>query len=545
MKAAAVVCVWLGLVQQLCAQGKAGVCAHVTRDQEFASRIRIYEMLQEAGFAAVRSDFDWCTCQSSPSASFEFSTFDHVVDDAARHGIEILPILCSPPSWARPVHEHIEEWRAYVRAVMLHFKGRVSAVEVWNEENISSSWPNPNPGHYAKVLKAAYEEVKTVDPSVRVAFGGTAGCDVGFIEKTILAGARRSFDAVCIHPYCQPHSADPILGKELAGLREMMKRHGLAKCPVWITEMGWPTHRARIPDTLEFRAGLKIADPERTVWHAAYVPLGEPCSSDMEFAECLKEILPEGSTCAAVSPKGLEKALMRKMYDLVVYPFTESYPDETIDAVREFVKKGGTVVVFGGYPFYFPYRGGKYAGTTAHGAKEGEEARARFRIGVQTWWRDAMIPETARAFPSEEARRVGLAVDPAGLPVGRFFSMHRQSKDDRLIPILVAKDKDGNDIVGAGVYKYGDMKGSVIVSSRGKMSDSITEEVQAERVVEAMKIAFAQGVERYFIYEFQAPEGNPYYSEHHFGIVHRDCTPKPAYEACRRYLKNRGKSARE
>ena len=60
-----------------------------------------------------------------------------------------------------------------------------------------------------------------------------------------------------------------------------------------------------------------------------------------------------------------------------------------------------------------------------------------------------------------------------------------------------------------------------------------------------MKIAFAQGVERYFIYEFQAPEGNPYYSEHHFGIVHRDCTPKPAYEACRRYLKNRGKSARE
>ena len=80
MKAAAVVCVWLGLVQQLCAQGKVGVCAHVTRDQEFASRIRIYEMLQEAGFAAVRSDFDWCTCQSSPS---------HVVDDAARHGIGV------------------------------------------------------------------------------------------------------------------------------------------------------------------------------------------------------------------------------------------------------------------------------------------------------------------------------------------------------------------------------------------------------------------------------------------------------------------------
>ena len=32
----------------------------------------------------------------------------------------------------------------------------------------------------------------------------------------------------------------------------------------------------------------------------------------------------------------------------------------------------------------------------------------------------------------------------------------------------------------------------------------------------------------------QAPEKDPYYSEDHFGIVHKDFTPKAAYEALKR-----------
>ncbi|HHU13585.1 MAG TPA: hypothetical protein GXZ62_00170, partial [Lentisphaerae bacterium] len=44
------------------AGGRVGVCAHVTRD-EFNNRIRTYEMMQDAGFDYVRSDFDWHHCQ--------------------------------------------------------------------------------------------------------------------------------------------------------------------------------------------------------------------------------------------------------------------------------------------------------------------------------------------------------------------------------------------------------------------------------------------------------------------------------------------------
>lgn len=38
------------------------------------------------------------------------------------------------------------------------------------------------------------------------------------------------------------------------------------------------------------------------------------------------------------------------------------------------------------------------------------------------------------------------------------------------------------------------------------------------------------GIERLFFYEFRSKERDPFYSEDHFGLTHRDLSPKPAYE---------------
>ena len=51
-----------------------------------------------------------------------------------------------------------------------------------------------------------------------------------------------------------------------------------------------------------------------------------------------------------------------------------------------------------------------------------------------------------------------------------------------------------------------------------------------------MAIAFAEGVERYFWYEYRAPEEDPTYSEDHFGITHANMTPKPAWGAYRNFI---------
>jgi hypothetical protein len=61
----------------------------------------------------------------------------------------------------------------------------------------------------------------------------------------------------------------------------------------------------------------------------------------------------------------------------------------------------------------------------------------------------------------------------------------------------------------------------------------VTEEDQAVGLPQSILLSLRFGIERYFWYEFQAPEHNSFDREDSFGIVHRDLTPKPAYFAYR------------
>ena len=45
--------------------------------------------------------------------------------------------------------------------------------------------------------------------------------------------------------------------------------------PIWITEIGWPTQKARLPAQNLFLAALKAARPEQKVWRVGYVGIDE------------------------------------------------------------------------------------------------------------------------------------------------------------------------------------------------------------------------------------------------------------------------------
>ena len=51
-----------------------------------------------------------------------------------------------------------------------------------------------------------------------------------------------------------------------------------------------------------------------------------------------------------------------------------------------------------------------------------------------------------------------------------------------------------------------------------------------------IEISRQVGSESLFFYEFRAKEKEPFYSEDHFGIVHRDFTPKAAYSGLKKGL---------
>jgi hypothetical protein len=154
------------------------------------------------------------------------------------------------------------DFARYARATAAHYGDEVVGWEVWNEEN--EGWrfwpPHEDPPAYARLLCSAYGALKSADPDTPVAFGGVffpavsgapgmSGPD--FVQASYDADPRlgRCFDAMAYHPYPYPFTAPeldvPVRGSVLAAadaMRDVLARHGDGAKPLWITEVGWPTH---------------------------------------------------------------------------------------------------------------------------------------------------------------------------------------------------------------------------------------------------------------------------------------------------------------
>lgn len=166
----------------------------------------------------------------------------------------------------------LPEWKAYVADILRKTRGRVRHWEVWNEPpNFSES---KSPADYAKIVAAAYEAVKEMDPSAQVGLAAQS-VNLNFLAQAIEAGAANRFDYVTVHPYetlglvergweAQYMSIVPTIRKMLAD-----KCPGRKDAPVWFTELGQPVEKdvtpARQADTLVKAYVLALAQGVRRV----------------------------------------------------------------------------------------------------------------------------------------------------------------------------------------------------------------------------------------------------------------------------------------
>jgi hypothetical protein len=196
---------------------------------------------------------------------YRWDRVDGVVDRAGRAGLKLLAVLGGTPAWssgvpagrvASGVHPHAfppkndSDFADYVQRVVLHFRGRVQAYELFNEPNSPNHWqPVPDVARFSSLLCAGYRAAKTADPHSVIVAGGLNGN--GLSEGPQTAGARnflkaiyaspgaRCFDVMAIHPFVHPTEMG------LAGLQawvdetgRYMKAQG-DKRELWLTEVGW------------------------------------------------------------------------------------------------------------------------------------------------------------------------------------------------------------------------------------------------------------------------------------------------------------------
>lgn len=227
-----------------------GICEHIAAPSnymqggEYTNRVAMLNYCRAAGIGMVRTDFRWRLCRSAASGDWSWTYFDNVLADAERRGVEVLPILFGDnPATGAKAYDDLDGWAEFVRQVVTRYKGRISAVEVWNEWNHPYFWTGTI-AQYARLLERTAATVRAVDPSVRIVMGGVAGADLASIEKLCKEAALDAFDAAAFHPYCYPNPPDydsNWLARRIETLRTLLDGQGRSSATIWVTEIGWPT----------------------------------------------------------------------------------------------------------------------------------------------------------------------------------------------------------------------------------------------------------------------------------------------------------------
>ncbi len=189
---------------------------------------------------------------------YNFREADHQINRVLQGGLNVLPLLPFPSSnWSSSAPAELkatrqypasreriaymprdpEDFGAYVRRTVQHYRGRLHVWEILNEP-IYTSYALPQAkGYqvkdYIELLHVAYDAVKRSDPNALV-IGGIAGGPTRYTGEFIEGGGLRWVDALNLHSY--PGLQAPQAYEEpLRWLREQMRSAGADK-PIWFTE---------------------------------------------------------------------------------------------------------------------------------------------------------------------------------------------------------------------------------------------------------------------------------------------------------------------
>jgi Cellulase (glycosyl hydrolase family 5) len=212
----------------------------------------------------VRVFATWSDLQPAPGAlSSTWIALDERLFHELPAGTKVILDVVGTPKWETGSSDphtppaNPQDYAAFVGALAQRFGTRVSAYEIWNEEDASRWWTGaPNPAAYAQLLQATYPAVKAADPAATVVLGGLTGNDYQFLEGVYQAGGKGYFDAVGVHTdtacnILSPYdflrgSDDRMITDSFLAYREVhavMLANGDDK-PIWMTEMSWPTTKA-------------------------------------------------------------------------------------------------------------------------------------------------------------------------------------------------------------------------------------------------------------------------------------------------------------
>ncbi len=265
-----------------------GVVAEDVLAGDAAYRRRTLAQQRAAGVRLIRQTFHWDRIERAPGR-YDFGEYDAYMEALSRAGIDVLPILFTPPRFRAKGGPARGTYPPDDPGDMGDFAARlvgrygpdgdfwaehpdvpehpIRAWQVWNEPNLPVYWPSgPDPEQYAELLAAVAKAIKRADPGASVVSAGLSESRQGipfadFVRGMFAAGAGDTIDVFALHAFAHD-TAGSVAAAEAA--RELLSQLG-SGAPIWITEIGWASGGPASPFTVgpdgqaeRIRAALEI-----------------------------------------------------------------------------------------------------------------------------------------------------------------------------------------------------------------------------------------------------------------------------------------------
>jgi hypothetical protein len=225
-----------------------------------------------AGVRLIRQTFNWSWIEYAPGR-YDFTRYDAYLARTAAHGVRVLPVLFSPPTWRRRVNGRTAcpPWRlsdmaAFAQMLVRRYGSKgslwrarpdipklpIRSWQIWNEPNLKLYWcGRQNARQYTNMLRVVGTAIKRADPSAEIVTAGLPNSKLKtavplprYLRQLYRRGAGRWFDTLAINSYAKDRRE---LNTLLSSIRRLMNRRRDRRGRIWLTELGWgdtgPRHR--------------------------------------------------------------------------------------------------------------------------------------------------------------------------------------------------------------------------------------------------------------------------------------------------------------
>lgn len=211
-------------------------------------------VLNELGVKWARIQSGWAKTEKVKGV-YDFAWLDVIVDKLIERGVQpwmsvsygnSLYTEGAPPDGVGyvPIYTDLERqaWVAYVKALVKHYRGRVTHYEIWNEPDSHFFKPKKDPALYCELVKLTAPAIKAECPEAYI-IGGALACAMNpagleYSEAFYELGMADYVDAISYHGY--KFLPEQYVDQEYPAFLHLMKRYK-SSLDYWQGETGCPS----------------------------------------------------------------------------------------------------------------------------------------------------------------------------------------------------------------------------------------------------------------------------------------------------------------